>query len=441
MRESFGNFLLENWGGSPKHKVNFDLEALDFWLNHGNQKVRVDVHRSNILKFNQYEVSLSDVLRAGNSGENIDNIVLLGLIGSGESKVIRKLGGISFGKVKFKPLTFLGKVSSENRNGEFDPFNGEVFVNTNLDHIKLADTIVHEAQHRAFSIISSIPELKNMMPKDLLVGDFKDGWGHSNSGWPIVNGLQINPEHALIYSSGRLGSSKNRLKMKVFIEGDSSGRLMAGYDDIAKAILYWRNLYREIDIAVGVYLRSRIGHRDTGSRGRRRVSDYEKKLNDALKPKLISITDDIEALTRSEDYSQGRHRTNAIFGDEATSKLEKENPIVTKTVKTSKPKHTYLDVGDVGTEKNEKTNLIASTAMGLGLIAIIFGGIYGYRKWRDRRDVLSHKLSRDIKNNKKKRVAVSEFRTRYRKEIKMAKDDPALAGKLAKELEVILDNL
>ena len=142
---------------------------------------------------------------------NVDNwVAVLGAVGHGMGQT----GGV-MNRQQVEPDSGtsanirVDPSMSKNIAGSFNQVTGEIKLNPRdaqtfrkgVDRVamgQVSDTILHEMMHRGFSIIDSTPELRKMMPADL-VGYWKGSWG-KDDGRYYIGQIQSSAEHAMIYT-------------------------------------------------------------------------------------------------------------------------------------------------------------------------------------------------------------------------------------------------
>jgi hypothetical protein len=182
--------------------------------------------------------------------EGIDAVVRLGYLGKYSPESIAKSFGI------IEPWT-RGAAGSYNRVSD----ELKVVFDRLLDpqaRVLTATTVTHELRHRAFNVISQLPELNKMMPRDLLT-QWKDGYGDfDKSGaynWqpPGYNQtIGASPEHAMIYAVQGLGDGNWR---RVFYENPKLQ---------SKTVGYWKDLYQQVNQACTQYIEQQLKQPTTG---------------------------------------------------------------------------------------------------------------------------------------------------------------------------------
>ena len=182
--------------------------------------------------------------------EGIDAVVRLGYLGKYSPESIAKSFNI------IEPWT-MGAAGSYNRVSD----ELKVVFDRLLDpqaRVLTATTVTHELRHRAFSVISQLPELNKMMPRDLLT-QWKDGYGdfdkfgnYNYKPKGFDQKIGASPEHAMIYAVQGLGDGNWR---RVFY---ANPKLQS------KTVGYWKDLYQQVNQACTQYIEQQLKQPTTG---------------------------------------------------------------------------------------------------------------------------------------------------------------------------------
>lgn len=201
-----------------------------------------------------------NLARAAQSGvsspaEGIDALVRLGYLGKHSPESIARSFGIMD---PWDPLSGIAV-------GSYNPARDE--LRTVYDRLMdpsarldTATTIAHELRHRAFTIISQLPELNNRMPVELR-SRWRDGYGDFNDntylytipGSDPPQVISASPEHAMIYSVQ--DPDLDRGWRRVFLQNPKLGGRNAAY---------WSNLYSQVNTAVREYIEGELQQDTSG---------------------------------------------------------------------------------------------------------------------------------------------------------------------------------
>lgn len=164
----------------------------------------------------------------GSDLEGIDTLVRLGYLTKYSEEEI------------YNQFQLANPVRGARSYGTYNSETDQTRFNYNFifDNQRITQTVAHELRHRAFSIISSTPELDNLMPAEL-----KNRWGDGYGKYMDVykwryEGDNASPEHAMIYAVQYRDPMQTRSQYFTNPQLEN------------KSIEYWRNLYREIESAV-----------------------------------------------------------------------------------------------------------------------------------------------------------------------------------------------
>ena len=453
-----------------RHDMEFDIEALQFWL---NSETRVEMQKKypNLIVDNK---NLANAVRSGYRSNDIDNIVFLGILGDPNPRNL------------IKPIKRLSTIDDKYW-GKYNPGADRISVNFNIENynIRLGNILVHELKHRAFSIISGTPSLKSLMPSLLLTGktesgisipNVENGWGRKKNYriWneKAPNGGTINPEHAMIYAS-----QTTRLDKQFYTKS-----LMVYPNSESKTLQFWRKVYDDVDKAVGQWLSNNIGMRKTGGRGRGRQSAYAVKIANGIaqNPNIKSKLDDIikvaydpkthtpasstavsttPPLPIPSDLPIPKRRSDPVpvpadlpIPKERPQQLSKNTPPKTTTTPPTPPKTTTTppkttttppkttttppttpNVTKVTVAPNVSKKKNSRSLLPIGLaIALVLGGIYGYNKFIS--PALKRRSER-IMREKRTKMLVQRYLEINRIKLQNAKLSKTLAIKYANELQ------
>jgi hypothetical protein len=221
---------------------------------------------------------------------NNDALVILGLMGNPKLKKLRSEISWMAEKMSGNNPPELDDVIRHAKNepqdtgivGSFAPWSGLISgMETKLDdlaqQVKDNNTLVHEALHRAFSMIRATPALWEVCPPEL-TKNWGQGIGNVQFGTynPDNTGdTQYSPEHSMIYSA--LGPDQfatefnrglyiNYRWVRTFfnkLEPEFNDRYVDLTNDEQPIVdveqqmkFYWRNLYQQTERAISRYLRS-----------------------------------------------------------------------------------------------------------------------------------------------------------------------------------------
>lgn len=219
-----------------------------------------------------------------------DALVILGLMGNPKLKKLRSEISWMAEKMSGNNPPELDDVIRHAKNepqdtdvvGSFAPWSGLISgIETELDdlvqQIQDNNTLVHEALHRAFSMIRATPALWAVCPPELTknwgqgIGNFQFGTYNPEK----TDNLQYSPEHSMIYSA--LGPSQLATKfnrglynnyrwVKKFFNNlapEFNDRYVDLTNDEQPIVdleqqmkFYWENLYQQTEQAISSYLRS-----------------------------------------------------------------------------------------------------------------------------------------------------------------------------------------
>ncbi len=188
---------------------------------------------------------------AANSGvasnlEGIDAVVRLGYLGKHSPESIVKSFGIMD---PWDPLTDRAVGSYNAATDELATVYRRLMdPSSRLD---TATTVAHELRHRAFRLISELPELNNLMPSDLRT-KWKDGYGKFNDG-NYRDNIDASPEHAMIYSVQEPDLDNSRRSR--FLKHPKLG---------GRKAQYWADLYNEVNNTVKEYIKEKLNKPTTG---------------------------------------------------------------------------------------------------------------------------------------------------------------------------------
>ena len=444
-----------------RHDMEFDIEALQFWLS-SETRVKMAKKYPNLIVDNK---NLANAVRSGYRSNDIDNIVFLGILGDPNPRNL------------IKPIKRLSTIDNEFW-GSYQPGADRISVNFNIEryNIRLGNILVHELKHRAFTIISSTPSLRSLMPSLLLTGktesgisipNAENGWGRKKNYriWneKAPNGGTINPEHAMIYAS-----QTTRLDKQFYTKS-----LMVYPNSESKTLQFWRKVYDDVDKAVGQWLSNNIGMRKTGGRGRGRQSAYEVKIANGIaqNPNIKSKLDDIikvaydpkthtpasstavsttPPLPIPSDLPIPKRRSDPVpipadlpIPKERPQQSSKNTPPKTttppptppKTTTTppTPPKTTTPNVTKVTVAPNVSKKKNSRSLLPIGLaIALVLGGIYGYNKFIS--PALKRRSER-LMREKRTKMLVQRYLEINRVKLQNAKLSKTLAIKYANELQ------
>lgn len=215
----------------------------------GQATLLVDNLRRNLARAAQSGVS--------STAEGIDAVVRLGYLGKHSPESIARSFGIMD---PWNPL-------SDRAVGSYNPRKDELrTVYTRLmdpsARLDTATTVAHELRHRAFTIISQMPELNSRMPADLR-SRWRDGYGDFNDrnylyrytvpGRDREEEISASPEHAMIYSVQ--DPDLERSWRRVFLQNPQLG---------GRGAQYWSNLYSQVNTAVREYIEGELQQDTTG---------------------------------------------------------------------------------------------------------------------------------------------------------------------------------
>lgn len=221
---------------------------------------------------------------------NNDALVILGLMGNPKLKKLRSEISWMAEKMSSNNPPELDDVIRHAKNepqdtgieGSFTPWSGLISgMETKLDdlaqQVKDNNTLVHEALHRAFSMIRATPALWAVCPPEL-TKNWGQGIGNVQFGTynpDNTDGTQYSPEHSMIYSAlgpDRFATEFNRglyinyRWVRTFfnkLEPEFNDRYvdLTNNDqpivDVEQQMkFYWRNLYQQTERAISRYLRS-----------------------------------------------------------------------------------------------------------------------------------------------------------------------------------------
>lgn len=211
----------------------------------GEATLLVDNLRRNLARAAQSGVS--------STAEGIDAVVRLGYLGKHSPESIARSFGIMD---PWDPM-------SDRAVGSYSPRKDELrTVYSRLmdpsSRLDTATTVAHELRHRAFTIISQLPELNSRMPSDLR-SRWRDGYGDFNQNNYVyrVPGedreISASPEHAMIYSVQ--DPDLERSWRRVFLQNPQLG---------GRSAAYWSNLYSQVNTAVREYIEGELQQDTTG---------------------------------------------------------------------------------------------------------------------------------------------------------------------------------
>lgn len=211
----------------------------------GEATLLVDNLRRNLARAAQSGVS--------STAEGIDAVVRLGYLGKHSPESIARSFGI------MDPWDRL----SDRAVGSYSPNEDKLrtVYRRLMDpsaRLDTATTVAHELRHRAFTIISQLPELNSRMPSDLR-SRWRDGYGDFNRGNyryrppELDKEISASPEHAMIYSvqDPDLANSWRR----AFIQNPQLG---------GRSAEYWSNLYGQVNTAVRQYIETELQQDTSG---------------------------------------------------------------------------------------------------------------------------------------------------------------------------------
>lgn len=203
---------------------------------------RVSINMNNFYKNMELLKNTTDPKQAPSDLEGIDAVVRLGYMGS------------------VGPESILTNISSSNPGDE--GFYGKIIVNDDEmvmrwdqifepnSRLPGTSTTAHELRHRAFQIMSEDQRFLELLPEELVSGEWSDGWGNRSSERWWDGERYYAPEHAMIYAV----QFKNidSVWQKEFINNDVLGN---------RGAEYWRNLYRQVNEAARVFFQQHFDAR------------------------------------------------------------------------------------------------------------------------------------------------------------------------------------
>jgi len=199
---------------------------------------RVSINMNNFYKNMELLKNTTDPEQAPSDLEGIDAVVRLGYMGS------------------VGPESILTNISSSNPAD--DGFYGKIVVDGDYDEMVMrwdqifeptsrlpgTSTTAHELRHRAFQIMSQDQRFLQILPEELVSGEWSDGWGNRSSERYFEGARYYSPEHAMIYAVQFRNIESTRAND--FINNTVLGN---------RGAEYWRNLYRRVNDAAKVFFR------------------------------------------------------------------------------------------------------------------------------------------------------------------------------------------
>lgn len=199
---------------------------------------RVSINMNNFYKNMELLKNTTDPEQAPSDLEGIDAVVRLGYMGS------------------VGPESILTNISSSNPGD--DGFYGKIVVDGDYDEMVMrwdqifepnsrlpgTSTTAHELRHRAFQIMSQDQRFLEILPEELVSGEWSDGWGNRSSERYFEGARYYSPEHAMIYAVQFRDIESTRAND--FINNTVLGN---------RGAEYWRNLYRRVNDAAKLFFR------------------------------------------------------------------------------------------------------------------------------------------------------------------------------------------
>jgi hypothetical protein len=199
---------------------------------------RVSINMNNFYKNMELLKNTTDPEQAPSDLEGIDAVVRLGYMGSvGPESILKKISSSYPGHIGFRGQYYTDKDADEivlKWNEIFQP----------RSELPGTGTTAHELRHRAFAIMSEDERILKLLPKELVSGEWKDGWGNRNSSRWWDGDDFYSPEHAMIYAVQykNIESSDRNVYVNNSVLGNRGAE-------------YWRNLYRQVNDAAKEFFR------------------------------------------------------------------------------------------------------------------------------------------------------------------------------------------